>query len=725
MKKVNASRLFAWCGIIGIAFLIFMTLMRVVFFYRFHAPETSISQFAQPFLLGLSYDLRIVCAAVLFPFLIGNIHLRRKPDGRLTSSAIIQIVVSILFMGLLLFFIKKGHATMGMLMVFGILFALIFIMIIRMRNGNPFMNRFSERVIKGWFILVSVILVLLYSFDFEHYDYLQQRLSATILNFAGDAKISLNMMWETYPIFQLLLFIIISFLILIFIIQFSFKKLLKSNYFPEGRMRFLPGLIFTLALGFGIFGRMNQYPLRWSDAFSFADDFKANLALNPVQSFLSTMQFRNSGYDIKTVKEYYPLISRYLRVDNPDEANLNFTRHFEPVPGTPRRNVVIVICESFSMYKSSMSGNKLNTTPFFNQLCSEGVFFDRCFTPSFGTARGVWATLTGIPDVEYPNTSSRNPSFVDQHSIINDYEGYSKFYFIGGSSSWANIRGLLVNNLSGLNLLEEQDFNAKKEDVWGISDKQLFLAANDTFAKQEKPFIAVIQTADNHRPYTIPAEDKDELKLVSYPKDTLYKYGFTGNDELNAFRYSDFAFGKFMEAAAREAYFKNTIFVFVGDHGIKGNIETVYPESWAAANLSLHHVPLLFYAPEVLGGKRISRVCSQDDVLPSVSSLAGIAYTNTTMGINLFDNRPKNYPTEDAAFVFDPTLKEIGIITDSFVFKHNLLSNSRQAWGMVDGYPRPNAEREKEMDELATAWYQTAKYLLHNNQKNKVRAADK
>jgi hypothetical protein len=26
-------------------------------------------------------------------------------------------------------------------------------------------------------------------------------------------------------------------------------------------------------------------------------------------------------------------------------------------------NVVLVLCESFSMYKSSMSGNKLNATP--------------------------------------------------------------------------------------------------------------------------------------------------------------------------------------------------------------------------------------------------------------------------------------------------------------------------------------------------------------------------
>ena len=81
----------------------------------------------------------------------------------------------------------------------------------------------------------------------------------------------------------------------------------------------------------------------------------------------------------------------------------------------------------------------------------------------------------------------------------------------------------------------------------------------------------MIQTADNHRPYTIPAEDKANFKLKNYPTDTLNKYGFQSNDELNAFRYTDFSFQTFIEAAKKEKYFNNTIFVFVGDHGIRGN----------------------------------------------------------------------------------------------------------------------------------------------------------
>ena len=145
---------------------------------------------------------------------------------------------------------------------------------------------------------------------------------------------------------------------------------------------------------------------------------KQNLSLNPVQSFLSTLKFKNSKYDLGKVKAYYPLMAQYLNISNPDSTQLNYKRYYEADSTVKPKNVVIVICESFSAYKSSMWGNPLNTTPYFNELCKQGVFFDRCFTPAYGTARGVWAVITGIPDVEYPNTSSRNPAYVDQHSII-------------------------------------------------------------------------------------------------------------------------------------------------------------------------------------------------------------------------------------------------------------------------------------------------------------------
>ncbi len=725
MKNTSFPRLIKWMFLTAITFLVFMTIMRFAFFFHFRPVQYSFSNNIKAFLLGLNFDVRIVCGILLFPFLIGNLRLNYTAQKRLAISSIVQLIVTILIMVLLIIFIKKGHASTSLMINIGVLFALILVWLFATKNCNPFENAVSKKIFKIYFFAITASLVFLYAVDFEHFDYLHQRLNASVLNYTQDAKISMNMVWETYPVFTLLISIIVFTAILFWLINWWFKRISFETFRGQVITKTALGFMFAILLGIGIFGKLNQYPLRWSDAFALNDDFKANLSLNPVQSFLSTLEFRNSSFDLKKVKEYYPLMAQYLNIKNPDNVNINYTRIHEAAAPSKTPNVVVVICESFSAYKSSMWGNPLNTTPYFNEMCKNGIFFDRCFTPSYGTARGVWAVITGIPDVEYPNTSSRNPAYVDQHSIINDYQGYEKFYFIGGSSSWANVRGLLTNNLTGLNMYEEENFKSKTVDVWGISDKRLFLEANNVLKEQQKPFFAVIQTADNHRPYTIPEEDKNEFPLKKYPADSLNKYGFYSNEELNAFRYTDFSFEKFIEAAKKEAYFNNTIFVFVGDHGIRGDAGDMFPKAWEIDGLTTQHVPLLFYAPKLLTPQRIDKTCSQVDLLPSVSALANISFVNSTIGKNLFDTLQNNVRFKNSAFLFDPNIKQIGIVTDEYCYAHNLISGKVDFRSAKDDAPLPQSpnieEDKKALQTLSQAYYETARYMLLNNKKVNVK----
>lgn len=586
---------------------------------------------------------------------------------------------------------------------------------------HPFKNQAAQKFWVVFISLIFLIMMIFYGADFYHYDYLKQRLNASALNFLVDANISAGMMWETYPILK----IGIAFLIvLVFFYKWQLGVIKKINKRPVVvyNKLVLSGIYISVSLMLSAFtfGRLGQYPLRWSDAFEFTDDFKANTALNPFQSFFSTMKFRNVKFDLSKVKADYPMMAEYLGVKNPDVEKLNYVR-MEPQNDSikPRPNVVLVICESFSAYKSSMFGNKLNPTPYFNELCKNGVFYERCFTPGFGTARGVWATITGTPDVEFPKTSSRNPLAVDQHTIINDFQGYEKYYFIGGSTTWANIRGLLKNNINGLNIYEQENFNSAKVDVWGVSDKNLFLESNKILAKQQKTFFAIIQTADNHRPYTIPKEDLNEFKKIEYPADTLKKYGYEDNGQLNAFRYTDFNFSKFIEAAKKEKYFNNTIFVFVGDHGIKGDAGKMFPKSFTEQNILAEHVPLLFYAPKLLPPHREMKVCSQMDIMPSLAYLSGIAYKNSSFGRNLFD---KNDNKERYAFINDPDVVTIGLVGNQYYFRKSLVTQKEEFVSVIDDFAVPQNKFTDSikiaMSKLTYAWYETAKYVLLNNKKS-------
>ncbi len=659
-------KLLRWILSVVLFLLIVMTISRILIYWRFNPPGKALSGSA--FILGFRYDARVACIIGLFIMLLCAIP------------------------------------------------AL-----------NPFKNYKARNFWNITLPFIFLIMVFFYAVDYYHFDYLHQRLNATVLNYLEDAKISKEMAWQTYPLVRIGIVLII----LVVLARLIFGKLLarfqaEDSYYK--RKGILLYIVSFLLFGVFIFGRIGQFPLRWSDAYTLSDDFKANLALNPFQSFISTLSFRNSTYDIQKVKNYYPLMSSYLGVQQPDSITLNFTRPYSPADtGKSKPNIVLVICESFSAYKSSMYNNPLNTTPYFNELCKNGVFFDRCFTPAYGTARGVWATITGIPDVESPKTASRNPNAVDQNTIINSFTGYNNFYFLGGSATWANIRGVLTNNIKGLRLYEQDDYKAGKIDVWGISDKNLFLEANNILKQQKGPFFAIIQTADNHRPYTIPSEDKDEFNLISFPEDSLRRFGFESNEEMNAFRYTDFSYQKFMEAAKKEAYFNNTIFVFVGDHGIRYNGKLDhFPKAWTEEGLSCEHVPLLFYAPALLKPNRIHDVCSQVDILSSIAFLTKTPHLNNSFGRNLFDTASAfEYRTnpfkEKFAFVIDHDVKTIGLAGNDYYYLKNIKTGKEDMVSMKDNDKVPatpkNDSLKSYLRQLTDAYYETSKYLLLNNKK--------
>ncbi len=652
-------RLLRWITSVTLILVGAMTLLRLLFFFRYNPPGKQFSGSAM--LMGLRFDLKFTCI--------------------LAASMLVLCILPFL---------------------------------------NPFKKFAAARFWNIVLPLVFLILLLFYAADYYHYDYIQQRLNASILNYFNDAAITLNMGFQSYPVFRVLLLIIAAMIIFIIICRRLISHYQAMDVIDKRRGAGWY-ILFFLLYALGVFGKIGQFNLRWSDAFTLSDNFKANLALNPLQSFFSSLRYKDTKPDIKKVKEYYPLMAGFLGVQNKDSINLNYERQYAfQSTGANPPNVIVVICESFCMFRSSMSGNPLNTTPFFDSLCRQGVFFDRCFTPAFPTARGVWATVTGIPDVLGDNnrTASRSPEVVNQQTIMDGIKGYDKFYFLGGDPTWANIKGVLLNNIDSLHLYSQEDFKAKKVDVWGIDDKNLFLEANQLLAKQQKPFFAIIQTADNHRPYTIPEEDLQTFKKVSYPQDTLFRYGFEENDQLNGFRHADFCFQQFIEAAKKEKYFDNTIFVFVGDHGVPGNADAVYPKSWSEESLTREHVPLLFYAPRLLQPELKHEVCSQLDVMPSAATLIKTPYRNNGMGQSLFDERVKH---PEAAFIIDHEAATIGIVTNSFYYRKYVKTGKADFTSVVNNNPPPQNSFtdsiKSQLSILTDAYYQTAKYLLYNNKR--------
>lgn len=663
MNRLKVPRYIQWMLVLGIIFLVIMTLLRVAALIAFPKPDSDAVPYGSLLWMGLRFDCRTVGVACLLFFILGLI----KPL-------------------------------------------------------NPFATQTGKILAFTLWTILIIIFILFYVADFAHYAYLDTRLSVGVMDYLRDTKTSLGMIWETYPVIWVLLVFAAGTFLLNLLVRKIYHRIKNRGTDVGKSRRIITPIAFFLLLAFVIFGRLGQFPLRWSDAFTLGSDYASNMSLNPFQSFFSSLKSTNKNYyDLKQVKAAYtPMITDFLGIKNVDTATLNYARVVRPDSVTANKpNIVIVLCESFSYLKSSMSGNKLNPTPYFDSLTKQGVLFTRAFSPSYGTARGVWALLTGEPDTDPKNSTSRNPNAVTQRLIFNDFKGYDKYYFLGGSLSWANIQGVLENNIPDLKTYEQPDYDGPKINVWGVSDRDVFNKANEVFSKENKPFVAIVQTADNHRPYTIPDEDKTQFHLVNVSDKELKENGYTSLPEFNSFRYTDFCFRNFIESAKKEKYFNNTIFVFVGDHGIKGDPSNYYSKAWSDGQLVFMHVPLLFYAPGILQPKQINTYASQIDIFPTVAGLARINYTNTTLGRNLFAPDILNNPAKALAFIYNPNINTIGIVKDSIFYSYGMNGQiPEQAWSMYNNNPIQLSDSLRNYyHSLTQGIFNTGRYMVLHNKK--------
>lgn len=258
-------------------------------------------------------------------------------------------------------------------------------------------------------------------------------------------------------------------------------------------------------------------------------------------------------------------------------------------------------------------------------------------------------------------------------------------------------------------------FKGERLNVWGVSDRDLLLQSLEEMQKQSGPFFAYIQTSGNHRPFqrSIPSNDSSFVR-VEFPIDTLTKYGFESNDELNAFRYSDHALRQFIEVARTKPFFANTLFVFVGDHGVAGNARSVYPSLWTDQRLTDQHVPLLFYAPQLLEAQRRSEVVSQIDVLPTILGRLNQSFEHVTLGRDLLSPDKKNH----YAFLTN-TADRIGMVTNDYYFSLQVNSGEETLLPLRAGNARYTLANQdsirKELSGITKAYFDVGRFLLFHN----------
>lgn len=570
--------------------------------------------------------------------------------------------------------------------------------------------------------------LIIYTIDFGYFFYMRQRVDATLFDFLGNPDISGQMVWQSYPVVWIGLGL---FLLTLFYVSFI-NWLLKKHQLtlPLGWKRRSGWSLLAFVMLFLVaYGQIssNFFPLRWSNAYFSINKDIALLALNPIQNLRDTTHAaQGTRPDLQATRNSYRHIAEWLGVPDPDPQILNFTRTFPLQADLPHKkglNVIIIIMESMTWPRTSFAPNLTSTpddpTPNLRELAKDSLYFSQYFAPARTTARAIFTTMTGIPDVNRSGgTSSRNQVLVDQSLVMNQFEGYEKFYMIGGSASWANIRGVLTHNIEDLHLMEEGAWKSPNVDVWGISDLALFRETADVLTKARQPFVTVIQTAGFHRPYTIPA-DNAGFQIKQPSSEILKNYGYMDAAEYNSLRFSDHALGEFMNIARTKPWFNNTVFVIFGDHGLNDTSANMKP-GYLACHLQSNHVPMLLYAPGLVAEGLLkpgeyTQPCGHTDIFPTVASLAGISFHYKGLGRNLLDPRQTSSAMQ---FIAGDAEAFIRLVKDGYCYireetegLYNLEASS------LENLLEKDTERALEMRRYAEGFYNVSKYLLYNNKK--------
>lgn len=599
-----------------------------------------------------------------------------------------------------------------------------------------------RKLLVGLETFLFSLLALLYILDFGFFFYLRQRIDMSAPTYVDDPVIALNMVWESYPVIILTLLLIAVLILYGLGVRFLLCRH-RSAYVgsapasaPDApvisrkrrAMLSLLGFVGMFLLGYGQISS-NLFPLRWSNAYFSEDKAIATLAIHPAQNLYDTRRGAEAVRpDCEAALAAYPRMATWLGMTPEPITNCNdisYARLYvptTPLPPEKRPNFVIILMESMAWPKTSLAPaypgkDFVEPTPFLKELAAKSRYYPNFYSPTRPTARGIFNTLTGLPDVNFAGgTSSRNPHMVDQAIVFNELEGYEKFYNIGGSASWANVRGLIQHNVGDIQLQEEGAWEAPNMDVWGVADLDLFKESVQMFSKSSKPFAAVIQTASFHRPYTIPSQrDGYELPPDPSPEQILY-YGFDSAEEFQSLRFSDFSLRRFFEEAGKQPWFKNTIFAIFGDHGLY-HAPTFASPAYLACSLQAWNTPLLLYAP---GGQippgRDDAPHSQLDIFPTLASLAGIPFRNSTLGRDML--APGNDETS-MVFIAENTLHML--VKDGYVYRNTPESLYKLDTPVLENLLEKDTERAQNMRQAMNDFYETTKFLLYNNSKTRLK----
>ncbi|MCL6101784.1 MAG: LTA synthase family protein [Bacteroidetes bacterium] len=495
---------------------------------------------------------------------------------------------------------------------------------------------------------------------------------------------------ESYPIPFLVsaIFVVDIFFIYLLIKTRKLKAIAESK--STARNRWIVGLCLLVLPVFSYF------TVNYTWAEKSGNRYNNELSKNGIYSLFAAFFSNELDYETFYAKRANPdnfkELNSLLKSTNSiakGSSPFDITRQITNTGEEKKYNVIFITVESLSgEFLEYMGSKKGKLTPNLDTLANKSMLFTNFYAVGTRTIWGLEAVALSAPPKPGQSVIKRpnNENMFSMGQIFKQ-KGYALKFIYGGYGYFDNMNYFFGNN--GFSIIDRSDL-AKDEvtftNAWGVCDQDLLnrvLKESDGSYASGKPFLNLVMTTSNHRPFTYPEG------MVDIP---------SGKNREGAVKYCDYAIGEFVRKARQKPWFKNTLIVVMADHcaGSAGQTELPFMD---------YQIPLIIYNPGLIAPQKIDKLCSQIDVAPTLFGLLNWSYESKFFGKDIV----KMEPSEERAFIAN--YQKLGYIKND---RLTILSpQEKVTYYRIDRFKGTMEVAPKDEDLLneAITYYQSANYV--------------
>jgi arylsulfatase A-like enzyme len=312
-----------------------------------------------------------------------------------------------------------------------------------------------------------------------------------------------------------------------------------------------------------------------------------------------------------------------------------------------RYNILLIAVDTLRADRLGCYGYGRETSPRLDALAKQSMFFEHAFCPIPKTSASFASLMTGL----LPSVHKTRPN---RGTLYEKYLTLAEMLQAQGYQTAAVVDNANLSSVFKFN----QGFESYTE-VWNeVAEKTAsspFITARvlDFIAKPHaKPFFMWVNYIDPHSPYVPPQEfirdqapgrDLRTLKraIISgrmrreMAKNGEYMEGYYIARYDGAVRYVDSLVGLILDALSRRGLDKNTVVVFVADHGEDLGERNYFFDHGSLTFTASVRIPLMVRIP----GRKAETIrapVSNMDVYPTILEMLGLDPPYEMQGVSLF-----------------------------------------------------------------------------------------